>query len=213
MITIRRICYWMACAIVSGRLTNVIVDVLGCAAWWSSQSVVMICVVSRCYWPSALPHLHFLHESMAHRHGLWVREWDKGRKSWWLVAAGGRSRGCPGADRYGSEILGWNCVFGLFIGTTYYVRVASLSLPASAALLIYPYTSHTAYTCWDRVIYVVACSQDNFNTQMLPVYVEFEVLLTSVRWLGNLSIRISWVSSILLRWSSHISFPLFLASK
>lgn len=159
------------------------------------------------------PHLHFLHESMAWSHGSWVWDWDGGRKGWWLVAAGGRSRGCPGADRCGSEILGWNCVYELFIGTTYCIRAASPSLPASAALLTYPYTSHIAYSCWDRTICVVACSQDIFNTLMLPVYVEFEVLHTSARWPWGLSIRIIWVPSIPLRWSSKNSFPLFLACK
>ena len=130
-----------------------------------------------------------------------------------VSGSGGRSCGGPGADRCGSEILGWNCVYELFIVTTYCVRAASPSMPASAALLTYPYTSHTAYSCWDRTICVVACSQDIFNTLMLPVYVEFEVLHTSAIWPWGLSIRISWVPSILLRWSSKISFPLFSACK
>ena len=30
----------------------VVVDVLGCAAWWSSQPVATIYVISRCYWLS-----------------------------------------------------------------------------------------------------------------------------------------------------------------
>ena len=136
------------------------------------------------------------------------------RKEGLMVSgSGGRSRQCPGADRCRSEILGWNYVYELFIGTTYCVRAASPSLPASAALLTYPYTSRIAYACWDRTICVVACSQDNFNTLMLPVYVEFKVLHTSARWPWGLSVRISWVPSILLRWSSKISFPLFLACK
>ena len=59
----------------------VVVDVLGSVAWWSYQPVVTICVVSRCYWPSALPLLICISSmsqwrgAMAYGYGNEMQEW------------------------------------------------------------------------------------------------------------------------------------------
>ena len=65
------------------------------------------------------PHLHFLHESMAWSHGLWVWKWDGGRKGWWLVAAGAAAAGAleliAVEARYWDETVCMSCLLVLHI--------------------------------------------------------------------------------------------------
>ena len=65
-----------------------------------------------------LPYLHFLHESMAWSHGLWVWNWDEGRKGWWLVAAGAAAAGARARSGNGGWGWVWYLNYELFVGST-----------------------------------------------------------------------------------------------